>query len=71
MADYKHYEEHTGLHRHDQKTQTEHQETSHYHRYAEVEILENLTSKVASIGGIDFAKHKHEDAEGRDTKEAK
>lgn len=36
-----------------------------------VEILENLTSKVASIGGIDFAKHKHEDAEGRDTKEAK
>lgn len=36
-----------------------------------VEIMENLTSKVASIGGIDFAKHKHEDAEGRDTKEAK
>ena len=36
-----------------------------------VNILESLASKVATIGGIDFAGHKHTDAEGRDTSGAK
>ena len=36
-----------------------------------VKILESLASKVATIGGIDFAGHKHTDAEGRDTSGAK
>lgn len=36
-----------------------------------VEVLQNLTSKVVQVGGIDFSKHIHEDAEGRNTKEAK
>ena len=36
-----------------------------------VNILESLASKVATIGGIDFAEHKHTDAEGRDTSGAK
>lgn len=36
-----------------------------------VSVLESLTSKVATIGGIDFAGHKHTDAEGRDTSGAK
>lgn len=36
-----------------------------------VDILTKLTSKVASISGIDFVGHKHTDAEGRDTSGAK
>lgn len=36
-----------------------------------VSVLESLTSKVAIIGGIGFAGHKHTDAEGRDTSGAK
>lgn len=36
-----------------------------------VNILESLASKIATIGGIDFAGHKHTDAEGRDTSGAK
>lgn len=36
-----------------------------------VNILESLASKVATIGGVDFAGHKHTDAEGRDTSGAK
>lgn len=36
-----------------------------------IEIVEKLTSAVASVGGIDFAGHKHTDAEGRDTLGAK
>lgn len=35
------------------------------------EFLENLTSQVATIAGIDFKGHKHADAEGRDTSGAK
>lgn len=36
-----------------------------------VQVLESLASAVATIGGIDFAGHKHADAEGRDTSGAK
>lgn len=36
-----------------------------------IEVLESLTSKAATIAGIDFVGHKHTDAEGRDTSGAK
>lgn len=32
-----------------------------------VEVLNSLTSAVATVGGIDFKGHKHKDAEQRDT----